>query len=72
METEEKTAVEVIGDTAGLIWHILEEEGRMSLTKLVKKIDAPRDIVMQGVGWLAREDKIWIVETGRGRWIQLR
>lgn len=61
-----------IGETAGNIWHILEENGPMSFAKLVKAVDAPRDLVLQGVGWLAREDKIEIEETGRARVISLR
>jgi len=39
---------------------------------LTKSIDAPRDVVMQAVGWLAREDKVWIEETKRVRTIGLR
>jgi hypothetical protein len=35
-------------------------------------IDAPRDQVMQSVGWLAREEKITIEEATRGRIIALR
>ena len=61
-----------IGEIAGEIWHCLAENGSMSLAKLVRTIDAPRDMVMQAVGWLAREDKIAIEETSRGRTIELK
>jgi hypothetical protein len=61
-----------IGETAGQIWHALDESGSLSLAKLVKTIDAPRDTVMQAIGWLAREDKLEIEETSRGRVISLR
>ena len=61
-----------IGGIAGEIWHCLAENGSMSLAKLVRTIDAPRDMVMQAVGWLAREDKIAIEETSRGRTIELK
>ncbi len=61
-----------IGEVAGQIWHTLDERGPISLTKLVKTIDAPRDLVMQGLGWLAREDKLEIEETKRGKTISLR
>jgi hypothetical protein len=66
------TAVEQIGETAGLIWQALSQGGRMSFTKLFKEIDAPRDLVLQAVGWLAREDKIEIDEQARGKTIGLR
>jgi len=62
---------EQIGKTAGAIWHLLDREGAMSLTQLVKSIDAPRDTVMQGVGWLAREGKVQMEEVGRKRTVSL-
>jgi hypothetical protein len=43
----------------------------MSNAKLAKEIDAPRDVVMQAVGWLAREGKVMIIEGSRGRSIEL-
>jgi hypothetical protein len=61
-----------IGEMAGLVWHALEEHGPQSLAKLVKLIDAPRDAIMQALGWLAREDKITIDETSRGKIVTLR
>jgi len=67
------SCVEQIGDAAGRVWHKLDEEGPMSMAKLIKGVgDLPRDVVMQAIGWLAREDKIWIEETKRGRVISLR
>jgi hypothetical protein len=61
-----------IGEMAGVVWHVLEEHGPQSLAKLVKYIDAPRDSVMQALGWLGREDKISIDETSRGKIVSLR
>ena len=64
--------VEQIGELAGLVWHALNGREPLSLTKLVELVEAPRDTVMQAIGWLAREDKICIEQTGRGRMISLR
>lgn len=61
-----------IGEMAGVVWHVLDEHGPQSLAKLVKQIDAPRDSVMQALGWLAREEKISIEETSRGKIVSLR
>lgn len=61
-----------IGETAGVVWKVLTEEGPMSMAKLVKAADEPRDTVMQALGWLAREDKILIEEEGRSRIVMLR
>lgn len=64
--------IDQIGETAGAVWHCLSDNGQMSMAKLVKSIDAPRDVTMQAVGWLAREDKIDIEETSRGRVVSLK
>ena len=64
--------VEQIGEVAGVVWTILDEDGPSSFAKLAREIDAPRDIVMQAVGWLAREDKVTIEEGSRGRIVSLR
>ncbi|NLF69825.1 MAG: winged helix-turn-helix domain-containing protein [Candidatus Anammoximicrobium sp.] len=75
MTTDVPTTVsclEQIGQTAGLVWRTLDEQGPQSLAKLTKSVESPRDLVMQAVGWLAREDKVWIEDTKRGRTIGLR
>jgi hypothetical protein len=72
MATAMSSAVEQIGETAGVVWHTLSQGGRMSLTKLQKESGAPRDLVLQAVGWLAREGKIEIDEQARGKVIVLR
>jgi DNA-binding GntR family transcriptional regulator len=61
-----------IGETAGDIWRLLDGNGPMSTAKLVKELNAPRDVVMQALGWLAREDKIQIEEESRSRVVSLR
>jgi len=63
--------VQQIGETAGCVWNTLQEEGPLSLSKLVKSVDAPRDTVVAAIGWLAREDKVQIEETSRGRMVSL-
>jgi hypothetical protein len=64
--------VQQIGETAGAVWHALNENGPVSYAKLVERVGGNRDIVMQAVGWLAREGKIEITETKRGRMVSLR
>jgi len=64
--------VHQIGEIAGQIWHVLDEGGPLSLAKLAKQVDAPRDVIMQAVGWLAHEEKVEIEETSRGRVVSLR
>jgi hypothetical protein len=73
MATEtSNTLVSEIGKTAGEVWLFLSEKGPISIAKLVKAVDEPRDNVMQAIGWLAREDKLKIEEDGRTRVISLK
>ena len=51
-------SVAYIGETAGTVWRVLSENGPMSVTRLLKAVDEPRDTVMQALGWLARENKV--------------
>lgn len=64
--------VQQIGETAGVLWRILDEQGSLSLTRLVKEAGVPRDLVMQALGWLAREDKLAMEDTSRGRIVSLK
>ena len=63
--------VDQIGEAAGELWHLLYEEGPLPMTQLVKKLDSPRDIAMQAVGWLAREGKLLVEEEGRKKVVSL-
>jgi len=63
--------VSQIGETAGAVWKALADQGPLSVARLIKEVDAPRDLVMQAIGWLAREHKIDI-EEGKSRFVSLR
>jgi hypothetical protein len=73
MVANEMVANEIdnIGAAAGTVWHYLAENGPVTLSKLAKEVDAPRDQVMQGLGWLAREGKIRFEETPRSKVVAL-
>jgi predicted ArsR family transcriptional regulator len=64
--------IDQIGETAGVIWRLLSDNGPTSVTRLTKQADTPRDQVMLAIGWLAREGKIEVEEQARGRVISLR
>jgi hypothetical protein len=70
--TSSASCVASIGEMAGMVWCALSENGTMTIAKLIKATGEPRDNVMQALGWLAREDKIDIVEDGRNRVVSLR
>lgn len=67
----ELSGIALIGETAGAIWRALSDKGPLSTARLVKEVDAPRDVVMQALGWLAREDKIDI-DDSRSKTVSLR
>lgn len=64
--------VDQIGETAGDVWQLLHAQGPLTYARLAKQLDVPRDVVMHAVGWLAREGKIVIRESGRSRVVALQ
>ena len=66
------SCVAQIGETAGNVWQILSQNGPLSVTRLVEEVGEKHDMVMQALGWLAREEKIWIEKDGRKRIVSLR
>lgn len=47
-----------IGNTAGRIWEILQQEDELTISQLPKALKVKESLVYQGLGWLAREGKI--------------
>lgn len=68
---ESNSLIDQIGETAGKVWHTLLQHGELTMTKLAKEVDAPRDRVMQAVGWLARENKVRVEDQTRRKIISL-
>jgi hypothetical protein len=60
--------IQTIGGAAGEIWRVLDSEGPLSISALASKVKCPRSTVDMGIGWLAREDKLFI---GTKRGVQL-
>ena len=70
--TPKKDGVEQIGDVAGDVWHTLNDVGPLSPAQLSEKVSAPRDLIMQAIGWLAREGKLDIASKGRRKLVTLK
>jgi hypothetical protein len=47
-----------VGEMAGRIWHLLNDEGPQTLPQLKKKLDRSGELLSFALGWLAREDKV--------------
>lgn len=61
-----------IGEAAGEIWKILDEEGNLSAYAITRKAKRPQAMTYMGIGWLAREDKLVFTQTKTGLSISLK
>jgi hypothetical protein len=50
----------------------LDTAGAQNLAAIKKAIDAPNDLTLAAIGWLAREDKLEFSNSGRVLKISLR
>ncbi len=58
-------SIQDVGVAAGLIWQLLNEKGELKMAEIKSEIDGPADLVVAAVGWLAREEKLRIRNSGR-------
>lgn len=70
-KSQPEPIVAQIGQTAGEVWRALSDRGPLTTARLIKAVGAPRDQLMQALGWLAREGKIDI-DPSRARVVSLR
>ena len=54
--------MEDIGTNAGKVWHFLNEKGPRPIAHISKGAGLKKASLDRAIGWLAREDKIKIVE----------
>jgi predicted transcriptional regulator len=71
-ERERCRMFHTIGETAGEIWKLLDQEGPLSITAIAGKVKQAQSLVYMGIGWLAREDKLVFTETKRGITISVK
>jgi len=57
--------IQPIGETAGKVWRLLNENSEASLSQLKRGVKADPNLILQAIGWLAREDKLRIEKNGR-------
>ena len=61
-----------IGDAAGKIWDALRENGPMTKSRIAQQTGLKAQLVDQGIGWLARENKLTWEEHRKTKKIDLR
>jgi hypothetical protein len=61
-----------IGDAAGIIWKYLDEHSEATLSELKKEAKLSEQLLLMGLGWLAREEKVDVVQDKKGLKVSLR
>jgi Winged helix-turn-helix domain (DUF2582) len=62
---------ELVGLTAGDIWHYLDKNGATAVAKLVRDLPEEEKIIQRSIGWLAQEGKIALDTIDRVETISL-
>ncbi len=57
--------IQSIGEIAGKVWEFLNEKGEATMRQLRRGVKVDRELILQAIGWLAREDKLKIEKKGR-------
>jgi hypothetical protein len=61
-----------IDSAAGIIWRYLNENGEMTLSKLKQGTRLAAPLLLMGIGWLSREEKLSFTKAGRIVRVSLR
>ena len=59
-----------VGEIAGKVWHLLNTEGPQTMAQIKKKLKGTNELLNFAVGWLAREDKVDIIEEKKSLRVQ--
>jgi hypothetical protein len=51
-----------IGINAGVIWHLLSENGALTIEEIQEITGYKESLILLSLGWLSREDKIYFFE----------
>ncbi len=54
-----------IGETAGKVWHFLEEHPNATIEQIVKELSVKENLAAMAIGWLAREGKLAFADNGK-------
>ena len=63
---------EQVGETAGRVWHLLNDQGPQTLAQLKKMLNGSGELVTVALGWLAREDKVDISQDKKNLRVALK
>jgi RecB family endonuclease NucS len=57
--------IDAIGETAGKVWKFLKQHDEANLNQIKKNVKADPNLILQAIGWLAREDKLIVGKKDR-------
>ena len=60
-----------IGINAGTIWHLLSENGALSIREIGELTNFREPFIYLALGWLSREDKMRFYEKGDVIYVEL-
>jgi hypothetical protein len=60
-----------IGSRAGVIWHLLQEKGALSVRIIGELIHCKESLINLSLGWLMREDKVRFIEKEGTTYVEL-
>jgi len=63
---------DIIGSTAGDVWSLLNSQGPLTTLKLKSTLGIPNSMLYLALGWLAREGKIDMQESGHTYVVSLK
>jgi len=58
-------------EAAGKTWRYLGQNGQTNVSQLAKALQEKEEVVLQAIGWLAREDKIDYTVKNRRTFVSL-
>jgi predicted transcriptional regulator len=61
-----------IGDAAGKVWQYLNQNGSASVTKITTETGINKNDMQRAIGWLLKEDKLFIEVKGRIETLSLK
>lgn len=61
-----------IGDAAGIIWKYLDQHSTATLGELKQATKLSEQLLLMGLGWLAREEKLGLVQEKKGLKVSLK
>ena len=66
------TVESLFGANAGIIWKTLNQNGPSNLSRLVESTSLSSEEVFGALGWLGRENEIFVEQKGRAMVFSLR